>query len=252
MENLPYVAGNSIPTCGPHGRRTCYQCLHSFNCDTDGEYHEKVQYGCMASKRTAIYTGKHALFIPQLDSHLGLTAGVELDNSEANWLILEEIVTLRSLEIVKPPPVAPDKRWFYYCEDCELTWMSGFEGITAAATHPSHVAIRDERTLACWVGVQTPKLDSTSAHCACYQFGHGSKYNGCDERKEYGEALVAAILTVLRKARLEIHQDRCSAILGSVRTNSGMFLEKAQLFRLVVLVSDPNLVSFLTALRTCL
>ncbi|KAK9802169.1 hypothetical protein AB5N19_07977 [Seiridium cardinale] len=252
MDDLPRAPGRPIPTCVRHGRRTCYQCLHSFNCDVNGNYDGDTQYGLREARRVAPCAGKDALFIPQLDAHLGLTAGISGGSAQLHGLEFEQEITMNSIEIIQPPAVAPSQDWFHYCKECQLTWMSGSEGSFAAAAHPSHLAIRDKRTLVCWAGVQDQASVNSSTSRAFHHFGPASKFNGWDEVASPTGAMTTATLKALRKARLRIAPERHSTIQDSATTNSETFVEKAGIFRLVVLVSDLDLVKVLTSLHTCL
>lgn len=231
MEDLPLVAGKTVPTCTLHERRTCYQCLHSFNCDALGDYNGSVHYGIRKTKITPINNGKNAVFIPQLDSHLGLTASVKEYSTRPNDMELHEEVFMDHIEIIRPPQVAPQDEWFYYCTACELTWMSGAEGALAAATHPSHVAIRDKRTLYCWIGAQQ-RSNEPSCIVGVQHFGTGSKYNTEHEFSNANEALLATTLKALQTARLGIAHERQDIVAEHVATNSQKFTEQARIFDL--------------------
>ncbi|KAH6646059.1 hypothetical protein BKA67DRAFT_92394 [Truncatella angustata] len=240
MDQLFQDDRQPIPTCELHGRRTCFVCLHSYNCDIDGGHDISLYYSSNKERRAAPCRGQDALFIPQLDAHLGLTAGLDGDSELPDGLKVEQEFDLRSIDITRPPEIAPRDEWFHHCKECDLVWLSGAEGDKAAATHPSHVAMRDKRTLVCWV------------KDGGYQFAPNSKYNGGVEHLQPREAFIGATVKMLRTARQEVLSDRVSTITASVRTNSHTFIGRASIFRIVVLLSNLDLVQFVTALGGCI
>ncbi|ETS77708.1 hypothetical protein PFICI_09770 [Pestalotiopsis fici W106-1] len=242
------------PVCAEHMRTTCHDCLQSYNCDSQGEYSPEVWYDSKEPRRTDIYFGKHALFIPQIDTHLGLTAGLNANSTNIGKFNVLEDIEFNSNNLILPPPMAPDKEWCVECPKCNLMWMVGVEGLYSAASHPAHRVMRDKRTLVCWAGVQPlGEFDRQSEveYRAAYYFGHLSKFNGSTKDDSPNKALLTTIIEMLRKVRFSVLPERCALIAEAAKSNSEVFLEKARIFRLVVMVSDPDFIDFIVAMRTC-
>lgn len=255
-EDLPASPGLPLPLCPEHRRKTCYRCLHSYNCDASGEVGSPYTTYHDSARRPL--RGRDALFIPQMDAHLGLSAGVTLRSNLATELNAREDHRIDTMNIITPPPMAPHDDWFVFCPQCQLTWISGHEGPSAAASHPAHTAFRDKRTLVCWVGVRDVVLPSQISHSVETQagvvyFGPRSKYNSL--RLTTGDTqdkLIEAIRHCLTTVRTSVLPGRSEAVDGTLQSNSWEFMEKARKFRLVVVLSHPPLVEFLQSIGSLL
>jgi hypothetical protein len=255
VDDLPTSECHALPVCTGHGRSTCYQCLHSFNCDADGQPHSEP-YMMTRPSRLHPLRGQDVLFIPQLDAHLGLTAGVTGRSRVPDALSAGENHGIDALEIITPPAMAPRDDWFVFCRECQLTWLSGHDGASAAIHHPSHTALRDKRTLVCWAGIRDVQSPSdtppkTATRAGLVHFGPGSKYNTAQLLTgDTEDALFEVAKRCLKTVRISILQERRKVIGNMVHTNSIEFSERAQTFRLVVIVSYPGLVEFLQSLES--
>ncbi|KAI4604354.1 hypothetical protein KJ359_000489 [Pestalotiopsis sp. 9143b] len=272
-EDLPTKVSPKIPVCTHHGQRTCYDCLHSYNCNADGSLDKEHMIESSGTKSVQPSWGKQALFIPQVDTHLALAAGIGSSSENAKTFQVEDEIDFNGIDVVGPPPLAPRDDWFHYCPNCQLTWMQGLEGRQSAAHHPSHRAFRDKRTLVCWVGVLPPLRPPKSKKNAAsgydtkkaaqgeklptvYQafsyFGEDSFYNHSMSGATATHVLLETVRVTLRVAAGRLLDARYKQVKEAARTNSEAFIEKAQIFRLVVVISDPDLVEFLTAIHACL
>jgi hypothetical protein len=250
LTGLPTKPCDPVPLCADHGRRTCYQCLHSINCAPDGQHDANLRY---ATKDRPLHPaplrGLNALFIPQLDAHLGLSAGVGSLSNTSNGLYAQEVAKEDlTVDFTVPPAVAPSEGWFHFCQECSLTWLSGHDGPTAAANHPSHTALRDKRTLVAWIGTKQEQTAGCTNHSGVVSFGQDSRYNHTINAASEDEAILSAAQHCLDIVHSRVHQDRIHLIEKYVRTNSDTFLEKAKMFRFVIVVSEPAVHEFFSGL----
>ncbi|KAI0130548.1 hypothetical protein BJ170DRAFT_693091 [Xylariales sp. AK1849] len=192
--------------------------------------------------------GLHALFIPQLDAHLGLSGGNTRSEIPNDIEAREELEANGSFELVTPPAMAPTNDWFHFCDECSLMWLSGHEGPIVVAKHPSHTAIRDKRTLVTWLGVKKTSNSAPSEYGGFVYFGQDSKYNSTLSAPSPEAALLSATQHCFTVVRTHVLESRGHMIEKSVNTNSNKFLERARGFRLVIVVSDPSLAEFFSGL----
>jgi hypothetical protein len=245
-----------VPKC-IHKQTTCYTCLISWNCDARGDFDPNLWYDLKEPLRPSPYTGSHALFIPQIDTHLGLTAGLNANSTDIEKFNVLDEADINDIQISLPPPMAlhDGYGWHIYCRTCELTWMVGVEGEWCAKSHPAHSAVRDKRTLVCWAGVQPLNdfgTDPEEQYRAVYWFGPDSKFNGSTKDDDHRKALITTVIDMLRRVRFSVLPERCEHVAKRAKSNSEVFLEKARIFRLVVVISDPDLIEFIIAMRTYL
>lgn len=245
-----------VPKC-IHKQTTCYTCLISWNCDARGDFDPNLWYDLKEPLRPSPYTGSHALFIPQIDTHLGLTAGLNANSTDIEKFNVLDEADINGIQISLPPPMAlhDGYGWHIYCRTCELTWMVGVEGEWCAKSHPAHSAVRDKRTLVCWAGVQPLRdfgTDPEEQYRAVYWFGPDSKFNGSTKDDDHRKALITTVIDMLRRVRFSVLPERCEHVAKRAKSNSEVFLEKARIFRLVVVISDPDLIEFIIAMRTYL
>ncbi|KAI1872309.1 uncharacterized protein JN550_004028 [Neoarthrinium moseri] len=256
MADLPDAPCRPLPVCSKHQRRTCYECLHSYNCDNHGCLVDEKVFAADTCRLRLPLQGANALFVPQLDTHLGLCAGIGSGSPERPQV--EELYNEDgTFTLVTPPAMAPSEEWFHYCKECDLTWLMGHDGPAAAMSHPSHTTLRDKRTLVLWVAARVAeKVNQSRNPIGLVSFGSESTLNqvqqvsASDGPRAEQDSLIAAAISGLQKARTFIREQRKAILEKCVKTNSHYFSKMAETFRVLVVVSDPKLVGFVSSLNS--
>ncbi|KAK6849239.1 hypothetical protein PG995_013072 [Apiospora arundinis] len=156
----------------------------------------------------------------------------------------------------KPPffdknPV-PDKSWFIYCSQCQLSYLVGGEGYDEAANHPAHLTQADpqERTIAVFVDGSSRHItkrgdkndggeERWNGRFSVY-YGPDSRYNGSASMTAYKDEshlLYAALTNTLAHFADQVPLRRRREIRDQhAVTNSYQFMRDCSVFRLLVVV----------------
>ncbi|KAK8101396.1 hypothetical protein PG999_011770 [Apiospora kogelbergensis] len=163
----------------------------------------------------------------------------------------------------KPPQrdtnPAPEKSWFVYCPQCQLSYLVGSEGPDEAANHPAHLAQAEtqKRTIAVFINGEGEQITTNkdndnggprwNSRFSVY-YGPGSRYNGGGTThgyKDESHLLYMALSNALANFADQVPRRRRREIQNRYAvTNSHRFLRDYSVFRLLVLVG-PGLHQFM-------
>ena len=247
--------GGDPNLCRKHQRGHCPSCvfyldtgkgvwkdgrvLQDPKVDSPGSWAEQPLFGGSASFNIAIH---HPRFLEK--PRRGDISQVQA--------LTEEIPPLSDTGTV------PNRLWFVYCPQCQLTYLVGSEGHKEASNHPAHLAQSEpqQRHVAVFIdgeSANTAKQDDEddrwNGQFSAY-FGPNSRYNGGAIMSAYNDEshlLYVALSNTLAHFADKVPQRRRRQIENCAITNSHRFLRDCSMFRLLVLVG-PGLHKFMPLL----
>lgn len=158
-------------------------------------------------------------------------------------------------EYFDPPsrPLNPDHSRFHYCNDCEVTWLEGDEGPTAASDHPTHDTLyfedtdKSRRTLivhidgACPGNGVTPIQSSIGVYFGPQSSHNTSRLLNNPNPTNQSAELTAAIYAIQR-VRNTVRPRREQIVGQRYATASADRLRDTEQFRLVVATDSSYVV----------
>ncbi|OCL02898.1 hypothetical protein AOQ84DRAFT_303827 [Glonium stellatum] len=148
----------------------------------------------------SVLSGPAARFIPQWDDQiLGPSNAILLQKNHDNT----------------PKPISPSSVMLYGCSECQLTWLVGAKGLSAATSHPSHRTYFHQ-------DIETKRSIVTFMDGACYKNG-------------YPNALIGVGAFFQENSRFNISEKM------AIPDNQKITTQRAELYALIVLLRSVRI-----------